>query len=127
MKAHEIMQKHVITAYVYASTREVAAHMTISRISGFPVIDDERTLVGVLTEFDIIRAIHAGRSLDETLVDEIMTRDVITVDPEDSVDDVMEILEQKRIIRVPVVRDGELLGIVSRGDVLRAALAAVPA
>ena len=88
-----------------------------------PVIDEERALIGVLTEFDLIRAIHAGKSLDAVRVDEIMTSDAVIVGPEDTMDEVIEVVEQHRVLRVLVVRDGELLGIISRGDIFRAVLA----
>ena len=122
MKARNIMQPHVITADELAPAQQVAAHMIVGRISGFPITNQERTIVGIVTELDLIRALRAGKNLDETLVDEIMTRNVITVDADDTVAHVMEILEQERIIRVPIVDNGELVGIISRGDVLKAAL-----
>jgi CBS domain-containing protein len=123
VNASQIMQQLLLTANGPATASEAAAHMTSTRVSGFPVVDENRVLIGRLTEFDLIRAVHAGLSIEATLVREIISRDVITVDPDDTMDAIMAILEQHRIIRVPVVRDGELLGIVSHGDILRAALA----
>ena len=116
------MQPHVITADHLVPVKQVAAHMIVSRISGFPITNHEGVLVGIVTELDLIRLLRSGKSLEYTLVDEVMTRDVITVDAEESVDRLMEILEEERIIRLPVVSNGELVGIVSRGDVLKAEL-----
>jgi CBS domain-containing protein len=122
VQARDFMQPHVITAQELATADQVAAHMIVGRISGFPITDSEQSLVGIVTELDLIRALRAGRDLETTLADEIMTCEVITVDAADSIERVMEILDSERIIRVPVISDGELVGIISRGDVLRAAL-----
>ena len=122
MKARDIMQSNVLTADNWSSASKVAARMVAGRISGFPVTNADNAVVGIVTELDLIKALRAGKDLSTTLVDELMTLDVISVDAETSVEQVMEILEMQRIIRVPVVSGGELVGIVSRGDVLRAAL-----
>jgi CBS domain-containing protein len=96
--------------------------MIVGRISGFPITNQDRVLVGIVTELDLIRALRAGKNLDETLAGEIMTKNVITVDVEDDIEHVMGTLEGERIIRVPVLSLGELVGVISRGDVLRAAI-----
>ena len=122
MKARDIMQSNVLTADNWAAASKVAAHMVAGRISGFPITNTDNAVIGIVTELDLIKALRAGKDLSTTLVDELMTLDVISVDAETSVEQVMEILEMQRIIRVPVVSGGELVGIVSRSDVLRAAL-----
>jgi CBS domain-containing protein len=58
--------------------------------------------------------------LETTLAQDIMTRDVTTVDAETSMEEVMRVLEEKNIIRVPVTDEGKLVGVISRSDVLRA-------
>ena len=80
------------------------------------------TLYAIVTELDLIRAIRAGRDLEVTLAAEIMTSDVITVDAEEDIETVMETLDTEQIIRVPVTSDGRLVGVVARGDVIRAML-----
>jgi CBS domain-containing protein len=122
VKASEIVQPRVITADALAPAKQVAAHMIVGRISGFPITDREQKLVGIVTELDLIRVLRLGRGLGDVLADEIMTRDVITVDVDDDVEHVIDVLEQERIIRVLVLSDGELVGIISRGDILKAAL-----
>ena len=85
MKASEIVQPRVITADALAPAKQVAAHMIVGRISGFPITDREQKLVGIVTELDLIRVLRLGRGLGDVLADEIMTRDVITVDVDDDV------------------------------------------
>ena len=122
MNARDIMQPHVITTDRWTAASQVAIQMTVGRISGLPVTDLDNALVGIITEFDLIGAVRAGKDLDAVQVDELMTRDVIAIDSDATVDAVIEVLQRERIIRLPVVSDGVLVGIVSRGDVLKAAL-----
>ncbi|MDA1036085.1 MAG: CBS domain-containing protein [Chloroflexi bacterium] len=122
MNAQSIMQPHVITSHELASLREIATHMVIGRISGFPIVDDSRTVVGIVTELDIIKALQPGLDLDNSCAADVMTRDLIWVDAEAPINSVMQVLTDQRIIRVPVLSGGELVGIVSRGDILRATL-----
>lgn len=119
------MWKHVHTAETGSLASHAGIRMTVGQLSGLPIIDSERTIIGMLTEFDLIRALRAGKDLEVTLVDELMTRNVISVNADAPIDDVMEIMERERIIRVPVVQDGKLVGVVSRSDVLQAALISV--
>ncbi len=77
-------------------------------------------MVGVVTEFDLIRAaLRADKALETTLAKDIMTRDVATVDADTSLEEIMKVLDEKNIIRVPVTDQGKLVGIISRSDVLR--------
>jgi CBS domain-containing protein len=116
------MQHHVITTGTDTSAHQVALQLVIGRFSGIPVTEGNRSLIGIVTEFDLIRGLREGKDLEETVVDGLMTEKVIDVDAEASIEDVMEILEENRIIRVPVTSGGALVGIVSRGDVLKAAI-----
>ena len=123
MRVSDVMQRPVYSATPTTTAREVAVNLLMSRISGFPIVDLAGALVGIVTELDLIRAIRAGRDLESTLAAEIMTPHVITVDADESVEAVMETLDTEQIIRVPVTRDGRLVGVISRGDVIRAMLA----
>jgi CBS domain-containing protein len=78
-------------------------------------------VIGIVTELDLIRAVsRAGKALETTLARDIMTRDVTCVDAETPIEDVMNVLEEKNIIRVPVTDQGKLVGVISRSDVLKA-------
>ena len=120
MKAEEIMNTPIIAASKKASAREVALYMLLGGFSGVPIAEPDGSLAGIVTELDLLRALRLGRSLDTTSVDEIMTPDVLSVDVETSIEEIMEILDTRRIQRVPVTNCGKLVGIVSRPDVIRA-------
>ena len=116
---------HVITAESGSLASHAGVRMAVGKISGLPVVDSEKTLIGIVTEFDLVRALRANKDLAATSVDELMTRDVISVRTDTPIDEVMEILERERILRVPVVSEGNLVGVVSRSDILEAALIGV--
>ena len=123
MRVADVMQRPVYSATPTTTAREVAVNLLMSRISGFPIVDQRGALVGIVSELDIIRALRAGKDLEVTLAAQIMTPDVITVDADESIDAVMETLDAEQIIRVPVTSEGRLVGVIARGDVIRAMLA----
>ena len=80
-------------------------------------------LVGIISERDYARKIVLqGRSSSDTPVSTIMTADVITVRPDDSADHCMQVITEKRIRHLPVVRSGEVIGVVSIGDLVKAVI-----
>ena len=122
MQARDIMQRVVFSASESTNAMQVAYHLMMGRMSGFPIADEEGKLVGLVTEYDLIRALRMGLDLEQTPAGDLMTVNVITADAAESVERIMEILHTERIIRVPIVAGGRVIGIVSRGDVLRAVL-----
>jgi len=79
-------------------------------------------VVGVITESDIVRTLIEGKRLENLTAGETMTGPPITVDVNTPIEDVMRSLEDNRIVRVPVTDQDKLVGIISRGDVIRAIL-----
>jgi CBS domain-containing protein len=122
MKAREIMNQPVLGAARTATARDVAIQMLMGGFSGMPITERDGSVIGIVSELDLIRALRAGKSLEATTAAEVMTTDVIAVDVDASMEEVMEILDSKQIVRVPVMAEGKLVGIISRPDVLRAAL-----
>ena len=120
MKARDIMNRPVVAAAPTTTARDIAIQLLMGGYSGLPVTDHSGTVTGIVSEVDIIRAIRAGKPLETTTADEIMTREVISVDVGASVEQVMELLDTKQIVRLPVTEEGKLVGVISRPDVLRA-------
>jgi CBS domain-containing protein len=121
--AKDIMQSPVMAATALASLRDVATQLVTNEFSGMPVADLDGRVVGVVTESDIVRTLIAGKRLENLTASEVMTGPPITVDVETPLEDVMKKLEDNRIVRVPVVNQDKLVGIISRRDVIRAILA----
>jgi CBS domain-containing protein len=91
-------------------------------IGAVVVVEDGavRSVVGIVSERDVVRRLRdRGGDLLAARVDEIMTRDVLTCSPEDTVDHLAEVMTERRIRHVPVLRDDRLVGIVSIGDVVK--------
>jgi CBS domain-containing protein len=106
-----------------ASVYEAIALMAEKSIGAVLVIADQR-LVGIVSERDYARkVILKGRSSKEMMVQEIMTRDLIIVSPENTVDECMRIMTERRIRHLPVLDRGKLVGIVSIGDLVNAVIA----
>ena len=116
MIARDIMTRTVYTIRPEATAQEVAQLLAEKRISGVPVVDEHNNIIGIVTEADIIsKVIREGLT-----VADLMSSEVITVDEEMDASDIAGLLTERRIKRVPVVREGKLTGIVSRGDIVRA-------
>lgn len=87
---------------------------------GASVVTDGDDVVGIVSERDIVRRLHeSGSTLLGAAVGEIMTRDVVTCSPNDSVDSLAATMTERRIRHMPVVSSGQLAGIVSIGDVVK--------
>ena len=90
MKAQEIMSRPVVAAARTTTARDLAIQMFLGGFSGMPVADRDGTIAGIVTELDVIRAVRSGKQLESATAEEIMTREVITVDVDASLDEVME-------------------------------------
>jgi len=93
--------------------------MVEKNVSALLVVKNEK-LVGIFTERDYARkVILKGKASRETLIEEIMTEDLITVSPDSTIDDCMRLMTSKFIRHLPVVEDGNLVGIISIGDLVK--------
>ena len=124
MKAREIMTANPRTVTPDTNLPEVARLMQQEDVGIVPVVDSgSRNLVGVVTDRDIaIRVVAEGRDPSTVRVSEIMSTNVRTCREDDDVDDVMDVMGQEQVRRVPIVDDrGTLVGIVAQADVVREA------
>ena len=122
LTAGQIMQKPVLATTTRASARDVAAQLVRNEFSGMPVAERDGTLMGVVTEADILRVLGEGKALETLTAGDIMTEKPATVDLEAPITEVIQILQEHRILRVPVTERGRLVGIISRSDIIRAVL-----
>ena len=111
LTAGDIMTSPVITVPADASTQQVADTLTQHRISGVPVVDRTGTLLGLVSEHDLLSKTGATAA-------DLMTTAVIKVSAQCAADDIRHLLVDRRIRRVPVVQEGRLVGIVSRHDLV---------
>jgi CBS domain-containing protein len=116
MNARDIMTREVYTVSPDESVQEVAALLTRERISGVAVVDEDDKIIGIVTQADII-----GKVGQEGLcVADIMSCEIISVGEETRVSEIAMLLSKRNIKRVPVMRNGKMVGIVCRSDIVRA-------
>jgi CBS domain-containing protein len=146
MKARDVMVFPVVTVKSVASVKEVAKLLLERRISAVPVVDDQDKVVGIVSEGDLLRRAETGTERqrswwllgltgEEALaaeyvkaharkVADVMTTPVITATPDAPLHEVATLIEKNSIKRVPIVKDGELVGIVSRANLVQAVASA---
>jgi CBS domain-containing protein len=142
MKASDVMVTDVVTAKPDSSVYDVAELLLTNRISAVPIVDDAGKLLGMVSEGDLLRRGEAdtgherswwlkllmGRELlaaeylkeHSRRVRDVMTRGIVSAEPDTPVADIATLLERYRIKRVPIVRDGKVVGIVSRANLIQA-------
>lgn len=128
MKVKELMTSSVLTVTGDMSIRKLVMLLEQNRITGAPVVDADGKLIGIVSGRDIVKAIdHLIRvhiSIDEqqedrgkyNWVEGIMTPNVFTCGENDDVQDVFNTMVEKKIHRMPVVKDGKPVGIISSQD-----------
>lgn len=144
MKARELMSTALRVVPPEMPVAALAELLSTQGISAVPVVDKDGRPLGIVTEGDLIRRLAdekpgplgwflgqfrnperlAGRFMKAhgATARDVMTTDLVTVEEDASAEEIARLMEQHRIKRVPVVRDGKIVGIVSRADLLRAIL-----
>lgn len=142
MRAHQVMNRNVITVTPDTPIVDAANIMLRQHISGLPVVNEAGKLVGIASEGDFLRRgeigtqkkrgrwlsfiVGPGRSASEFVhsqgrkIGEVMTSEPLTVTEETSLEDIVELMEKNHVKRLPVVRGEKLVGIVTRSNLLQA-------
>jgi len=116
--AADIMTSRVVTIGQDARLTDAIRLLLRYHISGLPVLDADGSLLGILSEHDIINYALSGDAETATVA-EAMSTPVMTFPPTVSLEEIANCLAEKRLRRVPIVADGKVVGIVSRRDILR--------
>lgn len=144
MKISEIMTKNVVSITLEATVEDAAKLLLERNISGLPVVDKDGKLAGIITHKDLLFKnmqpdtpamleilggfVYLGgvdrfngelKKLVGTKVSDVMTTDVITAGVDDTVQSVAKLMVNNGVNRIPIVKDGQLVGIVSRADIVR--------
>lgn len=145
LKVREIMQTEVVTVRPDATVGDLADILAKNKVSGVPVVDDQGGVLGMVSEADIILQdadlhfpyyiqflesviyLQSVRKFEERFrkafgskVTEVMSEEVVAISPDASVREAATIMADRNINRLPVTEDGKLVGIVTRGDIVRA-------
>lgn len=144
MLVRDIMTRDVITTHAEAKVEKVSQMLIDNKISGIPVVDENNKLLGIITEKDLmvkagelkvpfyltlfdsiiflenpIRFNNNLKKFTASRVKDAMTTHVYTVEEESEVSEAVTIMQKHKINRVPVVRNGKLVGIVTRNDIMK--------
>ncbi|OIQ20960.1 MAG: hypothetical protein BM556_03180 [Bacteriovorax sp. MedPE-SWde] len=143
MKISDVMTRKPVTAGPLCTVEEVAALLLEHNVGGVPIIDNDNNLIGILTESDFIgrrvNVPHAMVSLTKLLgethynadvlevfdrakslsVEKVMTRKVITMSPDSSLTDANQAMVTNNVSRLPIVKNGKLVGIITKRDILK--------
>lgn len=142
MRAGDVMTRNVVTVTPETTVPELVQILLSRNISGVPVVATDGTLVGIVTEGDLVRRSELGTERKRggwlafftatatmaqdyvrshgTKVSDLMTPGVVAVTPETPLVEIADLMEERHVRRVPVVQDGKVVGIVSRANLLRA-------
>jgi CBS domain-containing protein len=117
------MSPQVVVAKENTNAEQISFRLLAGEFNGVPVVDDNGSIVGMVTALDILRAIQGGnKKLNTMVATDIMTPNPSVVKQDTPMDEVINIMVQKEIVLVPVVKDDDskkLVGVVARLDILR--------
>ena len=115
VQVSEVMNRSNLTESPSVTLREAASRMWKQQ-TGSLVITEGSGILGIITERDVMKAVARGDDLDATPVSAVMTRTVLTVAPETSIAEAAQHMATRWIRHLPVVSDGELVGMLSQRD-----------
>ena len=117
MKVRDVMTTDVATATPETTLEDIATMMRDEDTGAIPVLDGDE-LVGIITDRDIvIRCIAEGKDPVETTVEDVLTEGLETIEPDSDVEEAKHLMSRRQVRRLPVVEDGELIGMLSIGDI----------
>ncbi len=116
--AQDIMIKNILTLKESSSAKDAIKLILDKRISGVPIVSDDMTLVGIITEKDLLQLAFYDTTEEVTIAD-IMTRDVVTMDKDTNLLEISEFFLNNNYKRLPITSAKKLVGIISRKDVLK--------
>jgi len=119
LEAKDIMTKQVVCIRKDTPIFEAIRMMANNNITGIPVIDDDSSLVGMLSEQDVLRLLHTYDEEKDRTVNDFMTQPAIHFEENEPLLDVCYCLRDNSIRRVPITSNGKVSGVISRSDILK--------
>ena len=116
-------QVHATNVTVFLRTQNamgVAVELLTTHTPGAPVVDEQGDFIGFISEFDILRALEADKDLNRLTAEDVMAKDRIAVTENTSIEEAVRIMEEKRLLNLPVKKNGKVTYSITRHDLLRA-------
>lgn len=114
----QLMEEALFTCTPRTDALTIGRLMTKQNFGGLPVVEEDKRLVGLVTEYDLLQAMIDGRDLRKVLASEIMTAQPLTTRENMTMEEVANLFQDRCVTRLPVMRDDQLVGIVARRDLL---------
>jgi len=125
LEAEQFMQDVVTSFRVEDTVDRLAGAMSEGGFGSVPILAKDGKLVGIVSEFDLLKAIEEGKEMTKVTAGEIMVKDPVTVSRTTLSMEIIQLLQERHFIRTPVVdADGKLVGVVSRRDIIQGYLRA---
>ncbi len=121
LKAKDVMTKEVLCASPEATLDETVDILLDNKISGMPVCDSGKKVIGMISERDILNFVFSG-NINGTKVREAMSTNVVGFPPDTDIDKISLVMGEKKLRRVPIIENDRLVGIISRRSILRSVL-----
>jgi CBS domain-containing protein len=118
LRVADLMDDAVVTCALHTDGLALARVMTERGFGSLPVVKEDKTLVGLVSEYDLLQAMIEGRDLRKITAADIMTGKVLTVTAETSLVDLANLFQDRYVTRIPVVKDNKLVGLVARRDLV---------
>jgi len=120
----QVMEQEVEAFEADSGWMEMASLMTRRGFGSVPIVDRDDRLIGIVSEYDLLEVLMTNRDPKSVTASEIMTEDPVSATEDMFLPEVIDLLERRHLIHLPVVREGKLVGLVARRDVLKAFVAA---
>ena len=117
MQVRDVMNKNVIVGKKELTIKEASEVMSKLRIGSLLITKDQKIL-GIITSTDILKSIANEKKPDITLAEEIMSKSVLTIDPEKTIEDAVELMLKNKIKKLPVVSEKKIIGMVTASDIV---------
>ena len=122
LEAKEVMTNHVICVGKDTPIFEAIKLMASNNVTGIPVVEDDMTLIGILSEQDVLRLFHTFDDEKDRTVRDFMTQPAIHFEENERLLDVCYCLRDNSIRRVPITSNGKVVGVISRSDIIKCIL-----
>lgn len=119
LRVKDIMTKEVVSLRRDTPVEEALGLLLAHKIAGIPVVDEDMTLLGIVTEKDFLGLFYGPEAAKGKTVEQFMTQPAVHFEEDEALEDICKCLLEVTFRRVPVTRKGKVVGIVSRPDVLR--------
>jgi CBS domain-containing protein len=116
--ARDVMSRSVATIREDANVVDIIRHLVENRVTGLPVVSEDRRLLGIVTEKDILEILLHDKDVREKTAKDVMTTEITCFDENEDLMKIFKCLVESNFRRVPILSDGKLVGIISRADII---------